>query len=112
MITLDELRQAVAFVIDRAEADHGPDFRYHADEGRCEYRPTLRNPYGCVVGAALTELGWPVPADLNDKGIREVVNAGAVNMARDAEEWAAVLQSWQDMGTTWRDAVKAADSIL
>jgi hypothetical protein len=80
MITLDELRQAVAFVIDRAEADHGPDFRYHPEGGSCEYRTTLRNPYGCVVGAALTELGWPVPADLNDKGIREVVNAGAVSM--------------------------------
>lgn len=114
MITFEEFRRSVQEVVDRAEAEHGKDFRYQrVEESIPSNLPDGVNPYGCLVGAALTNMGYTIPLHLAFTAVRDLLaTRGRFPATADVVLWAAVAQAWQDWEVPWRVAVRRADQTL
>lgn len=102
----------------RAFAKLAPDFRYTPIVGagyggtwssRCSYAPDEHNPLGCIVGAALREQGV-VPGQPRE--IRTLFNEPTHVHQYRIVQWLAEVQWEQDHGSTWRDAVAAANKFV
>ncbi len=83
----------------------------------CHYLPDEHNPKGCLVGAALVELGTPpealVPYD--EDPLSDLVVAGIIDIELDDalyREWVLAAQEAQDWGYEWSDAIAKADAEI
>ena len=99
----------------REIAAENPDFTYTEDlYGNCKYYPTPGNPMGCIIGAALTRLGFDRQNELQFERTEgsDVVKylVGALN--KQDERWVSSVQASQDTGTSWANAVIYADAAL
>lgn len=112
--TIDDLVKTVRMI-----AEKHPDRTYDraGPHESCFYHPTPENPYGCVMGAALAELGIettsPTFLPLEGKSIGWVLE----QLLGEPQEvpgryWLDRVQSQQDAGATWREAVAYADSFV
>jgi hypothetical protein len=95
----------------------GPCYNVHRDTGG-----NIIPGQGCIIGRALTALGWmpPPPQEQNDEAPEDrsgvttlywntVYAAKADDMAR--LQWLATVQGKQDGGATWSRAVAYADTL-
>ncbi len=118
MITLKQLIEAI-----RQVAATEPDFVYdnNDDQSSCDYTPNARNRCGCIVGEALMLLGvsrerlravdllgwntnvsWGMAVIIDE--LEDLVAPEALNSS-----WVRQVQSAQDDGHSWGDAVADAD---
>ena len=103
----------------RAVAHEHPNFVYNSHEvpGKaCFYRNEITGEPDCIIGRALDALGvLPEEMGLNntvsvlillgtlsDSGLVEEISQSQMN-------WLCRVQSYQDSGDTWGDAVRKAD---
>lgn len=103
-------------------AEKNPDVVYRdraielsgVDPGDCEY--ALNGKPACLVGVALFELGLDIETlkDFDDSYgvIAEVIDAeqGTIFEVDSPIEDISVIQSAQDMGTSWGDSIKFLDA--
>lgn len=87
------------------------------DEGNgCTYHACHRNPFGCLVGAALDNLGL----DVNDIGNGlEQYSGIATNLSRNnfdvtspIAQWIISVQTAQDSRCSWGEAIATADKLV
>jgi hypothetical protein len=82
------------------------------NESSCSYLPDERNPMGCIIGAALTNLGLldPDTFKLEGDSAEDVVSEllGLTPSAYDAKIGNALanIQGRQDQGASWGNAVR------
>ena len=117
MVTIADLVSAVREV---AEAE--PEFVYNSGGGLCSYFGGADGS-ACIVGRAMSNLGVDMDRlrDLEQVGegptIYEAITDGYVDVlySEDVKEdlehitWLGYVQSDQDGGMPWRDAVRRAD---
>lgn len=93
----------------REIAAEQPDFVYK-DEG-CVY---VRDGHGsCIIGRAAMELGY-IDASLEEQGLNwetvtRLANHVGIDCTRNEILWLQTVQSDQDAGVPWGDAVRIAD---
>ncbi len=117
MLTLEMVRpMAVEIVSDRP--DHV--YQLQSTTGECKY--TQGGSPDCLIGQILFRLGYSIE-DLErfdicylgtDHGtdIASLINYGFVSADDSAREYMSILQANQDLGVTWGDALKRAESSL
>lgn len=116
-ITFAQLQQKI-----RDLAETNPAYIYPAKNrpagftGRfhnCVYRTNgATGQPACIFGQAFAELGYPVPVELEGNPISEllyVLLADVATMQPKDFTWAQDVQSKQDRGTPWANAVAHAD---
>ena len=88
----------------RAIARLMPDYVYAERVGEgCYYYPTDGKPHGCIVGAALSRMGFE-PARMDANGV-------SVSSAHWLGLWAGSVQVRQDRGDSWAESVGCADRV-
>ena len=107
-----------------------PNFTYRPIKGdSCSYLPDRINPHGCIIGAALTALGCPREALLEHEGSGVGVMLPATVLSRSwasangcppqvaiigtahESKWLQYVQSGQDSGMSWREAIQSANEL-
>lgn len=95
-------------------ADTFPDYVYNTDLDNGIYQPTRQNPIGCLIGAALRDVGMghlareghPIDALLGyPPGKRDY---GKEKYLVEKAQYLADVQSLSDIGTPWKTAVNEA----
>lgn len=114
--TINELMQEV-----RDLADEHPTFIYQAPDAtrQCFYSKdrngTGQAEYGCIFGRALARLGVTVPAWLDRtpivRALTQMEEFQVTPNTNDKITWCSIVQVQQDVGDTWRHAIKTADKI-
>src|SRR5690606_1231334 len=99
----------------RRLAEEQPDHVYSAPEGEeiCSY-VTGKDGKGCIVGQALSRLGVPESALRGIEGegayaLPELIPYLAGREDKRSRRWLTLIQSRQDGGRTWWQAVTEAD---
>lgn len=113
-ITAEQLVQKV-----REQAQAHPDKVYRKDPevnsgSACVYAHS-KEP-GCIIGWALHDLGWSLDDlrtldDFDDAGIVDLVDDGnipGVTLDQAGVDWLSRVQSLQDSGERWGEAVAQA----
>jgi hypothetical protein len=100
----------------RALAAANPDFVYtdpDSEVGGCSYFPDEMNPQGCIIGAALREHGLisddPSDSEDIDGTGAFVVLHSLLDFPEVSDSWFQLVQSNQDQGASWSEAVRLAD---
>lgn len=104
----------------REIAAERPDFTYRKMAGHRACFYVHRDPntleriegQGCIVGQAFAALGWVVPLELEQKGVRVVLELVGRDVDNEAGHWLDLVQGQQDGGATWDMAVKNADAYF
>lgn len=118
-ITFDQLDAKV-----RELVAANPDYVYPRNSlegihyGRCVYNATEKQP-SCIFGRAFTELGFPIPEEYEGTSIGPIMQdvlADADTLISDASGgwallWADKMQSSQDNGYPWSEALRKADEF-
>lgn len=93
----------------RRLAEESPDFVYKessCDKPSCIYKPTEENPKGCIIGAALTNLGHKY--EDRWEGLPAQILLEALDVDADFV-WVDMVQRLQDNGRSWKEALAGAD---
>lgn len=133
---MDNQKLTVQQIINKVReiAERLPDYVYQkpTQETKCEYKPSIFNPYGCIFGLAFRELGVPVDhigGSIVSNVINSLMEKGKVEGEHIWQEmvgeelkpevkWCDTVQAYQDGRKgpgfeppryTWWDAVKKAD---
>lgn len=122
-ITLLQLIEAI-----RQVAAGEPDFVYDTADrtASCDYAPNALNRCGCIVGEALALLGVPRErlarldmmaagnGQINSWGTRPLAGVLADLVEPDAlySYWVILVQTAQDGGRSWAEAVAYADELV
>jgi len=101
----------------RAIAAEHPDFcyRHNGDGTSCLYKPTPRNGRvtGCLIGEGLRRIGVST-AGLDKRALVGIKNllrrVGLAAQFPEEASWLSDVQSNQDRGHTWGDAVRTAST--
>lgn len=99
-------------------AAESPDFVYTRQEvdpdslsAPCNYWPDEKNPQGCIVGAAMRKIGHSLDG-IEFRGVAAFTALEDLALFQPSTGlWVNNVQSWQDKGLTWSEAVKKADEI-
>lgn len=111
--------------------DRRPDFIYTTGSEECFYVPSTDPRFpgdvgvpdlplpphvsecGCLVGETLTELGLMTDAIASSRiAIGALADMGELDAEPDAVRFLALLQSWQDGGAPWDEAIGLAASEI
>ena len=109
---LTEIEQVVAWV--RALAEEQPDFVYTVVGNDCKYEPDADNPNGCIVGAAMRNFGKSVDGRAYNgyaaqDAVRKSLGMDLIEAPTIHARWINWVQTRQDTGRSWSEAVKQAD---
>lgn len=94
-------------------ANEHPDFTYRSNTSVCSYRPDDRNLKGCLIGAALTQIGVDINAMpwAENPTIEEALKQLEFPTSLHTR-WLAYVQESQDTGYSWKLAVQIADKQI
>lgn len=110
MTLTDDDRKLIAAVRTLAE-EHPNRFYDYGELNNCEYFPNEGNPYGCIIGAAVrNEFGTNELDDPKYSGVPAGTALPSVgSFSSRVLSWADTVQSKQDFGKAWSEAVSFAD---
>lgn len=101
----------------REIANREPDYIYRKGEKYvCSNLPDPLNPHGCIIGYAMTELGFKIQRDAAYEPAGDLIpiylgieDEPTEEQARHIQ-WCTFVQRSQDRETPWGQAVELADS--